>query len=144
MHNWFLSKVTYEKMLENGFQKKVTEQYLVDALSFTEAEARTIEEIKPFITGEFTVSAVGRARLSESFLGEGDRYYKAKLNFITLDEKSGQEKKTAVYVLVQADNFEQSLKKLNEGMKGTISDYEIVSITETAILDVFEWNNNID
>lgn len=139
MHNWFLSKVTYEKMLESGLQKKVTEQYLVDALSFTEAEARTIEEMKPFITGEFTVSAVGRARLSESFLGEGDRYYKAKLNFITLDEKSGQEKKTAVYVLVQADNFEQSLKKLNEGMKGTISDYEIVSITETAILDVFEW-----
>lgn len=139
MHNWFLSKVTYDKVLENGFQKKVTEQYLVDALSFTEAEARTIEEMKPFITGEFTVSAVGRARLSESFLGEGDRYYKAKLNFITLDEKSGQEKKTAVYVLVQADNFEQSLKKLNEGMKGTISDYEIVSITETAILDVFEW-----
>lgn len=132
------------KVLENGLQKKVTEQYLVDALSFTEAEARTIEEMKPFITGEFTVSAVGRARLSESFLGEGDRYYKAKLNYITLDEKSGQEKKTAVYVLVQADNFEQSLKKLNEGMKGTISDYEIVSITETAILDVFEWNNNID
>lgn len=144
MHNWFLSKVTYDKVLENGLQKKVTEQYLVDALSFTEAEARTIEEMKPFITGEFTVSAVGRARLSESFLGEGDRYYKAKLNYITLDEKSGQEKKTAVYVLVQADNFEQSLKKLNEGMKGTISDYEIVSITETAILDVFEWNNNID
>lgn len=139
MHNWFLSKVTYDKVLENGLQKKVTEQYLVDALSFTEAEARTIEEMKPFITGEFTVSAVGRARLSESFLGEGDRYYKGKLNFITLDEKSGQEKKTAVYVLVQADNFEQSLKKLNEGMKGTISDYEIVSITETAILDVFEW-----
>lgn len=144
MHNWFLSKVTYDKVLENGLQKKVTEQYLVDALSFTEAEARTIEEMKPFITGEFTVSAVGRARLSESFLGEGDRYYKAKLNYITLDEKSGQEKKTAAYVLVQADNFEQSLKKLNEGMKGTISDYEIVSITETAILDVFEWNNNID
>lgn len=144
MHNWFLSKVTYEKTTESGLQKKVTEQYLVDALSFTEAEARTIEEMKPFITGEFTVSAVGRARLSESFLGEGDRYYKAKLNFITLDEKSGQEKKTAVYMLVQADNFEQSLNKLNEGMKGTISDYEIVSITETAILDVFEWNNNID
>ena len=96
MHNWFECKVSYEKMLENGMQKKVTEPYLVDALSFTEAEARIIEEIRPFITGEFTVTDIKRARLSELFFNEnGDRFYKIKVYFITLDEKSGAEKKTA-------------------------------------------------
>ena len=90
MHNWFECKVSYEKMLENGMQKKVTEPYLVDALSFTEAEARIIEEIRPFITGEFTVTDIKRARLSELFFNEnGDRFYKIKVYFITLDEKSG-------------------------------------------------------
>ena len=75
MHNWFECKVSYEKMLENGMQKKVTEPYLVDALSFTEAEARIIEEIRPFITGEFTVTDIKRARLSELFFNEnGDRF----------------------------------------------------------------------
>lgn len=140
MHNWFLCKVSYEKILENGMQKKVTEPYLVDALSFTEAEARIIEEMSPFITGEFTVSAVGRAKLSEVFFNEdGDRYYKAKINMITLDEKSGQEKKQGMYVLIQANNFDESLTKLKDGMNNSMADYEIASITETAIMDVFEF-----
>ena len=65
MHNWFECKVSYEKMLENGMQKKVTEPYLVDALSFTEAEARIIEEIRPFITGEFTVTDLSLIHISE-------------------------------------------------------------------------------
>ena len=106
MHNWFECKVSYEKMLENGMQKKVTEPYLVDALSFTEAEARIIEEIRPFITGEFTVTDIKRARLSELFFNEnGDRFYKIKVYFITLDEKSGAEKKTAATMLAQASNL---------------------------------------
>ena len=100
MHNWFECKVSYEKMLENGMQKKVTEPYLVDALSFTEAESRIIEEIRPYITGEFTVTDIKRARISELFFNEnGDRYYKFKIYFITLDEKSGAEKKTAAQML---------------------------------------------
>ena len=113
-------------------QKKVTEPYLVDALSFTEAEARIIEEVSPFISGEFSVSAVKRANFSELFFDEtGDRWYKCKLNFITLDEKSGMEKRTASYMLVQAADFETALKNLVEGMKGTMADWVIVSITET-------------
>ena len=85
-------KISYEKTMENGTQKKVTEPYLVDALSFTEAEARIIEEMKPFISGEFKVEAVKRARICELFTGEGDRYYKARVAFVTLDEKTGAEK----------------------------------------------------
>ena len=70
MHNWFECKISYKKMMENGMQKKVTEPYLVDALSFTEAEARIIEEIRPFISGEFTVSDIKRDRLNEIFFNE--------------------------------------------------------------------------
>ena len=141
IHNWFLCKVSYEKILENGMQKKVTEPYLVDALSFTEAEARIIEEMSPFITGEFTVSAVVRAKLSEVFFNEdGDRYYKAKIYFITLDEKSGIEKKTAAQILVQASNLKEAITVLEEGMKGTLADYTIASIAETQIMDVYPFD----
>ena len=132
-------------MLENGMQKKVTEPYLVDALSFTEAEARIIEEVSPFISGEFSVSAVKRANFSELFFDEtGDRWYKCKLNFITLDEKSGMEKRTASYMLVQAADFETALKNLVEGMKGTMADYSIASIAETAIMDVYPYSAEPD
>ena len=141
MANWFECRVKYDKMLENGMQKKVTEPYLVDALSFTEAEARIIEEVSPFISGEFSVSAVKRANFSELFFDEtGDRWYKCKLNFITLDEKSGMEKRMASYMLVQAADFETALKNLVEGMKGTMADWVIVSITETPLMDVYPFD----
>ena len=103
MHTWFECKIRYEKVMENGMQKKVTEPYLVDALSFTEAEARIIEEMTPFISGEFTVSDIKRANYSELFPSDeesADRWFKCKLIFITLDEKSGAEKKTSTQVLV--------------------------------------------
>lgn len=138
MQNWFECKVSYEKMLENGMQKKVTEPYLVDALSFTEAEARIIEEIKPFITGEFTVSAVGRKKISEIFFNEnGDRFYLIKVYFITLDEKSGSEKKTAVRMIAQASNLKEAISVLEDGMKGTMADYTIASVSETQIMDIY-------
>lgn len=106
MQNWFECKVSYEKMMENGLQKKVTEPYLVDALSFSEAEARIQEEIKPYISGEFTIADIKRAKLSELFFNDdGDRFFKAKVCFITLDEKSGTEKKTAVQMLAQASSL---------------------------------------
>ena len=119
-------------------QKKVTEPYLVDALSFTEAEARIIEEVSPFISGEFSVSAGKRGNFREVFFYE--KGYKCKLNFITLDEKSGMEKRTASYMLVQAADFETALKNLVEGMKGTMADWVIVSITETPLMDVYPFD----
>ena len=94
MHNWFLTKIRYEKVMENGMQKKVTEPYLVDALSFTEAEARIIEEVTPFISGEFTVSDISRAHYSEIFTSEedsADKWYAGRLAFITVDEVIGKE-----------------------------------------------------
>ena len=141
MHNWFECKVSFEKIMENGAQKKVTEPYLVDALSFTEAEARIIEEIRPFVSGEFTVTDIKRARLSELFFNEnGDRFYKIKVYFITRDEKSGAEKKTSTQVLVQAADLRDAVKKLDEGMKGTMADYVIASVAETALMDVYPYD----
>jgi hypothetical protein len=138
MANWFECKVRYDKMLETGQQKKVNEPYLVDALSFTEAEARIIEEISPFISGEFSVSAVKRTRIAEIFFDEtGDRWYNVKYNIITIDEKTAVEKKTSVLTLVQASEFQKAVDNFMENMKGTMADFEIASVTETPIMDVY-------
>ncbi len=147
MHTWFECKIRYEKTMPNGMNKKVTEPYLVDALSFTEAEARIIEEMTPFISGEFTVSDIKRANYSELFPSEeeaADRWFKCKLVFITLDEKSGAEKKTSTQVLVQAADLRDAVKKLDEGMKGTMADYQIASVAETAIMDVYPYTERTE
>lgn len=139
MSNWFECKVRYDKVQENGAVKKVTEPYLVDALSFTEAEARITEEQTPFISGEFNVSAVKRTKITEIFWDEtGDKWYQAKLSFITIDPKTGAEKKASTLILVQAKDFKTALDNVIEGMHGTASDYEIVSITETMLMDVYK------
>ena len=131
MSTWFECKVKYDKMMENGMQKKVTEPYMVDALSFTEAEARIIKEMTPFISGDFSVANIKRANISELFFDEtGDKWFKCKVNFITLDEKSGAEKRTASYMLVQAQDLQKALENLLEGMKGTMADFEIAAINE--------------
>ena len=142
MANWFECKVKYERTLDDGKVKKVTEPYLVDALSFTEAEKRVIEERTPYMMGEFQVSDIKRARLAELFesdLESADKFYKAKLTFITLDEKTGAEKKSSHMVLVQAGDFESAVKRLKEGMKDSMSDYVISAMTETPILDIYHY-----
>lgn len=143
MENWFEVSIKYEKIAENGKQKKVTEKILVDALSYTECEEISIQEMAPFISGEFTVSDIKRANYSELFTSEeeaADRWFKCKLLFITLDENSGAEKKTPTNVLVQASDLRDAVKKLDDGMKGTMADYQIASIAETAIMDVYPYS----
>lgn len=139
MANWFECKVKYDKLQENGAAKKVSEPYLVDALSFTEAEARITEEQRPFISGEFTVDAVKRTRISEIFFYEGgDRWYMVKVAFITIDEKTASEKRSVSQIMVQASNFKEALENFTKGMEGTLADYEVVSIAETPIMDVYK------
>lgn len=133
--------------MENGLTKKVSEPYLVDAISFTEAEKRIIEEIRPFMTGEFVISDIKRANYSEVFFCDAesaDRWFKCKLSFITLDEKSGAEKKTSSYALVQAGDLREAIKYLDEQMKGTIMDYQIASVAETMIMDVYPYDASIE
>lgn len=139
MATYFECKVKYDRALETGAVKTVTEPYLVDALSFTEAEARITEEMQPFVkTGEFAVTAVKKVKLEDIFFFEGgDKWYKVKVNMITIDEKTAVEKRTPSFDLVQASDFQDALKRFLDGMKDVMFDYEIASIVETPLMDVF-------
>lgn len=139
MSQWFETKVKYDKtMLDTGAIKSVTEPYLVDALSFTEAEARITKEMEPFVSGELTVTAVRKVRFEDVLYHEsGDRWYKVKINMITIDEKTGAEKRSASFSLVQASEFKLALDYFLEAMKSVLFDFEIVNITEMAYIDVF-------
>lgn len=138
MAQWIEVRARYDKMMDNGSVKKVTEPYLADALSCTEAEARVTEELTPFISGDFRISSVVTTKISEIFWdASGDRFYKVKVNFITLDENTATEKRTASYILVQASSFKEAYDNFIDGMKGTMADYEIEAITETKLVDVY-------
>ena len=142
MNEWFECKVKYERTMDDGKVKKVNEPYLVDALSFTEAEERIIEERKHYMSGEFQVSDIKRARYAELFETDdesADRWFKVKLTFITLDEKTGAEKKTSQNVLVQAADLRDAVKRLDEGMKSSMMDYVISSVAESPVLDVYHY-----
>lgn len=135
---WFECKVKYDKQQEKGAPKKVNEPYLVDALSFTEAEARITEKITPFMQGEFSIAAVKKTRVSEIFWDEnGDKFYMVKANFITVDERSGKEKRSASFILVQAPDFATALQTFMKNMDSSMADWEIASITETMLMDVY-------
>lgn len=177
--NWFICKISYKKMMEDGLRKKVTETYVVDATSFTEAEARIIEEMSAYISGEFKVDEIDRAVFKEIFFmywamkvldndakklndaikkkdkeafkewdnqsledkmqNTDTRWYKSKLQFITIDEKTEKEKRTNVYYLVEGYSLESARRNIDEVMGGTMIDYSIVAVSETPIMDVFEY-----
>ena len=180
--NWFICKIRYEKVMEDGLQKKVTEQYVVDALSFTEAETRITATMSTCISGEFEVVEIDRCVFKEVFfmglsekMTEGDvedllkaakkgdkeagkeimnrdfdasvahaasrdtSWYKSKVAFITIDEKTDKEKRTNVYYLVEGISLESARKNIDEVMGSTMIDYVICSVSETKIEDVFEY-----
>lgn len=142
MNNWFECKIKYEKTTDDGKIASVNENYLVDALSFTEAESRIIEEMKPFISGEFSVSGIKRARISELFPSddeEADKWYRCKVFYLTIDEEKGIEKRTGVTMLVQAADLKGALEGLVKGMETYMGDYEIASIAETTLMDVYPY-----
>ena len=139
---WFECKIAYEKVMEDGLQKKVNETYTVDALSFTEAEKRIMEEMSSYISGEFTVKDIKIAPYKEIFFSEdasADRWYKAKLQFITIDEKTEKEKRSSVNYLVQAGTLKGAVNNIEEVMGGSMMDYVIASVAETTLMDVFEY-----
>lgn len=139
---WFECKIRYEKTLDDGMQKKVTEAYTVDALSFTEAEQRIMEEMSSYISGEFDVTDIKKAAYKEIFFSDedtADRWYKAKLQFITIDEKSGKEKRSNVNYLVNAGTLNGAVKNIGDVMNDTMIDYVIASVAETQLMDVFEY-----
>ena len=138
---WFESAVSYDKIMDNGAVKKVTEKNLFDALSFTEAEARTIEELTPYISGEFTVKAVKKTKISQVFWNkDADRFYLVNVAFITIDENTGAEKQTVTQMLVQANDFDGAVSAFKDGMKQTMADWKIISVAETPYMDVYPAN----
>lgn len=143
MNHWFECKVAYERQSDSMGMKKVSESYLVDALSFTEAEERIIREVSPFVSvGELEVVNIRKVRLAELFLNdnaEDDRYYRAKVNFITIDEKAGAEKKTAAAMIIKSNSLPAAVKELAAHLDGQLASYEIAAITDTQILDVYPY-----
>lgn len=177
---WFICKIRYEKVMEDGLQKKVTEQYVVDAISFSEAEERIIKEMSQYISGQFEVVEIDRCAFKEVFFadwasmviekdteeldkalrrkdkkafeknynesleekmskGYDTRWYKSKLQFITIDERSAKEKKTSVYYLVEGCSLENARSNIDKVMGDTMIDYTISAVSETSIMDVFEY-----
>lgn len=137
---YFLVKVSYESMTPSGSMKKVRESYVIDAVSFTEAEARTIGELQPKIDRELVVDAMSKVSFSGIIRTGKERWYKAKLNYITIDEKSGKEKRKATFMLVEADSVEEANKIIVGFMGMAISqEYEIDNIGDYKIEEVFDY-----
>lgn len=137
---FFEVKIQYQKTLENGKEKKVTEQYVVEALSFTEAEARITEEMTNYISGDFGVVSEKIAPYNEIFLSDkidDDKWFISKVAFITLDEKTAKEKKQTFRYLVQAATSEHALDYTKTMLNQCLSDYSIDSVQDTPTLDVF-------
>lgn len=144
---WFECKVRYEKTQEDGSEKMVNEQYVVDALSFTEAEASIIDNMSVYVSGEFKVANINPANYNEIFfsdIDEDDLWFKARLAFITIDEKKDKEKRTYVNYLIQAKSIERAKRYVDEVMGKTMIDYELKSLSETKIFDVFEHEPSTD
>ena len=138
---WFETKVKYDKTMEDGQPKKVIESYVVEAMSFGEAEEKITEEMSAYISGEFDVKAITPTTYGEIFFSENtndDRWYKTKLQFITIDEKTEKEKRSNAYYLVQAASLNGAVKNIEEVMGTTMNDYVIAAINETKIMDVIE------
>ncbi|WP_291857346.1 DUF4494 domain-containing protein [Marinilabilia sp.] len=142
LHTWFECKVKYIKTDENtGKEKKVTEPYLVDAVSFTEAESRIHEEMQSMIRGDFQVTNIRKADYSDLFPNfAGDRWYKCKVSHLSIDENAGKEKKVSSQMLVIADNVRDAFDNLMQGLSDMVVDFEVLSITESPLMDVFPYD----
>lgn len=137
---WFTTKIKYDKTMEDGLIKKTSEVYMVEALTFAEAEKRIIQEMEPFISGEFEVAELKKTKLAELFESNdslADKWFSAKVAFITLDEKTGAEKQTISPMMVQAIDTSDALKNLQTGMADTMGEWVIKSLTETKVMDIY-------
>lgn len=138
--SWFECAVSYEKVQENGTQKKITEKYVVEAFSFTEAEKQIIDELRNYVSGELTVKGIVPAQYKEIFFSDADSddyWFKVKVKFITLDERSHKEKCTNVVYLVQGSDISSAKAYIENILSGSMLDFDLCGISKTKILDVF-------
>lgn len=137
---WFEVTLKYERMLDDGSIKKVSETYVTEAISFSEAEKRIISEIGKSVRGGIEVKKMTTASYKEVVFSDNpsdEHWFKAKVSFITLDEKSGKEKRTTIQYLLQADTFDDAVTHINDFMRSS-GDFLTTTVSETKILDVYE------
>ncbi len=141
MKTYFETKITYEKVDERtGKEKRVAETYLVDAITFGEAEARIVAEFAGY---NIVVLTIKRANYTElRYSDNASKWFKCKVEFIAVNEERGIETKVAQYYLIQADNSENAIKEVHELFNSSISNYEIPQVVATPILEVYEYKNN--
>ena len=140
MQTWFECKVKYVKIDDDGRERKVSEVYLVDAVTFTDAETRIIQQMGTMVRGEFIVDNIKKSNIVEIYPHEnGEWWYKARIGIVTIDEKAGKEKKINNYFLVAADDLKQALQRLEEGLSYILVPYQTTSLAICNIVDVFPY-----
>ncbi|MCB0478837.1 MAG: DUF4494 domain-containing protein [Crocinitomicaceae bacterium] len=141
MNSWYTVKVKYIKQFEDGRLKSVTEPYLVDAVSFTEAEARIYEELAPSIRGEFAINGIAKTDYADIFhYDDADEWYKCKVTYISVDADSGKEKKISQNFLVSAHSVKEAYARLEESLSGMMVSYDIPSVMLSPIIDIFPFS----
>ena len=140
MQTWYECKAKYIKIDDDGREAKVSESYLLDAVSFTDAEARITEQLKTMIRGEFVIDKISKSRIVEIFPHEdGEFWWKGKISIVTIDEKAGKEKVINNFFLVAADDLKQALQRLEEGLSYILVPYQVTALTLSPIVDVFHY-----
>ncbi len=146
MKEYIESNVKYERQAEDGLLKKVTERYIVDAISFSEAENRLLEEVGPFAAGEVIVNDMKRVQYMELFETtdeSADKFFKVRISILYVDEETGKERRQTANLLVQASDIPNSLERMREAMKGYMLDFDIVNVADTKIMDVYHYKSKI-
>lgn len=138
--HYYECTIKYDKMQDDGSLKKKSEKFLVEALSFAEAETRLTALMRPFTSGDSDITAIRRLTIAQVFGSDNpkaDRWYKGKLAFITLDERSGAEKRNIIHVLVHASDFDDARNAIQNGMKESMADWEKTTLAATSVVDAF-------
>jgi hypothetical protein len=145
MNNWFTVKVKYTKQLEDGRLKRVTEPYLVDSVSFTDAEARIYEEVGQSVSGEFLITGITKTEFADIFYyDDSDDWYKCKLTYVSIDGDEGKEKKITSNFLVTASNVKEAYERIKESLSDMTVTFEVPSIMLTPIVEVLPYNPDLD
>jgi hypothetical protein len=141
MQTWFECKAKYTKVTESGKEHSVTENFLLDAVSFTDAETRIFRQLEQMVKGEFSVIDIKKSRIGEVFpYDNGEWWFKATINLVTVDEDAGKEKKMRTYYLVMADDIKQALERLEESLSYLVIPYVVSALAVSTIVDVFPYD----
>ena len=140
---WYKFRVKYGKELDTGKKKKVSEEYLVDAESFTETEKRANKVATDLIgTRDIDITAISREPITEILKDDEDddnHWYKAVVALVTVDEETGTKKFSPQTMYVNSPDIKDAVEMLIDHMSDSSFDWEIKSIAETKVLGVLNY-----